>query len=97
MKNFNDRMAASDASHKSFNDRMAAGDTQQRNFLNYINEESTVVDSTGKTFQVDSSYQRYFINKNDGTYVGGDIRMDADKLRSLGLNPDNYEEAKIKK
>ena len=97
MKAFNDRMAAGDANMKAFNDRMAAGDTQQRNFLNYINEENTVVDSSGKTFQVDSSYQRYFINKNDGTYVGGDIRMDLDKLRSLGLNPDNYEEAQIKK
>ena len=96
-KAFNDRMAASDTNMKAFNDRMAAGDTQQRNFLNYINEENTVVDSSGKTFQVDSSYQRYYINKNDGTYVGGDIRMDPDKLRSLGLNPDNYEEAQIKK
>jgi hypothetical protein len=87
--------AQGDASMKSFNDRMAAGDAQHRTFLNYVNEESTVVDSSGKTFQVDGSYQRYFLNKQDGSYVGGDIRMDVDKLRSLGLNPDDYEEAKI--
>ncbi len=85
-----------DASTKAFNDRMAAGDTQQRNFLNYINDENTVVNSAGQTYQVDNNYQRYFINKNDGTYVGGDIRMDADQLRTMGLNPDDYEEAKIK-
>jgi hypothetical protein len=96
VKGFNDRMAAQDANMKGFSDRTASGDDQQRRFLNYINEENTVLDSSGKSFQVDSSYQRYFINKNDGTYVGGDIRMDVDKLRTLGLNPDDYEEAKIK-
>jgi hypothetical protein len=89
--------AQGDASMKSYQDRMASGDTQQRNFLNYVNEENTVVDSSGKAYQVDSSYQRYFINKQNGTYVGGDITTDVDKLRSLGLNPDDYEEAKIKK
>jgi hypothetical protein len=82
---------------KSFNDRMASSDTQHRNFLNYVNEENTVVDPSGKTFQVDGSYQRYFIHKQTGTYVGGDSGTDIDKLRSLGLNPDDYEEAKIKK
>ena len=89
--------AQGDASMKSYYDRMASSDNQHRSFLNYVNEESTVVDSSGKAFQVDSSYQRYFLNKQDGTYVGGDIRMDVDKLRSLGLNPDDYEEAKIER
>ncbi|RKH42283.1 hypothetical protein [Corallococcus sicarius] len=32
---------------KSYYDRLAAGDTQHRNFLNYINDENTVVDSSG--------------------------------------------------
>ncbi|WP_164019997.1 hypothetical protein [Pyxidicoccus trucidator] len=89
--------AQGDASMKSYYDRMAAGDTQHRNFLNYVNEENTVVGSSGKTFQVDSSYQRYFMHKRDHTYVGGDVRMDLDTLRSLGLNPDDYEEVKIVK
>lgn len=89
--------AQGDASMKSYYDRMAAGDTQHRNFLNYINDENTVVDSSGKSFQVDNSYQRYFMHKRNHTYVGGDLRMDVDSLRSLGLNPDDYEEVKLKK
>jgi hypothetical protein len=82
------------ASTRAFEQRMSAMDSSQRSFLNYINDESTVVNSSGKTFQVDNSYQRYYINKTTGTYVGGDIRLDHDKLRDLGLNPDDYEEAK---
>ncbi|HYH97461.1 hypothetical protein [Hyalangium sp.] len=89
--------AQGDASMKSYYDRMASGEAQHRNFLNYINEENTVVGSNGKTFQVDSSYQRYFMHKRDRTYVGGDTGMDLDKLRSLGLNPNDYEEVKITK
>ncbi|RYG31307.1 hypothetical protein EON81_23185 [bacterium] len=88
--------AQGDASMKNYYDRMAAGDVQQRRFLNYINDENTVVGSGGKTYQVDNSYQRYFMKKSDRTYVGGDSTMDIDKLRSLGLNPDDYEEVKIK-
>ncbi|RYG49611.1 hypothetical protein EON79_00690 [bacterium] len=88
--------AQGDASVKNFYDRMAAGDVQQRNFLNYINDENTVVGSGGKTYQVDNSYQRYFMHKQNRTYVGGDSTMDIDKLRSLGLNPSDYEEVKIK-
>lgn len=94
------RMAAihaqGDASMKAYYDRMASSDAQHRMFLNYINNERTVVDSSGKTFQVDGSNQRYFVNKYNGTYVGGDSTMDIDKLRGLGLNPNDYEEVKIK-
>jgi hypothetical protein len=94
------RMAAiqaqGDASMKAYYDRMASSDAQHRTFLNYINDERTVVDSSGETFQVDGSYQRYFVNKHDGTYVGGDSTMEIDKLRGLGLNPNDYEEVKIK-
>lgn len=89
--------AQGDASMKRFDARMKAGDAQHRGFLNYINEEHTVVDAKGKAYQVDNSYQRYFVNKRTGTYVGGDIRMDVDKLRGLKLNPDDYEEVKIKR
>lgn len=89
--------ARGDASTQAFNQRMAAGDAQQRNFLNYINDESTVVSSSGKTFQVDNSYQRYFMKKSDRTYIGGDSTMDLDSLRRFNLNPDDYEEVKIRK
>ncbi|HVG57405.1 MAG TPA: hypothetical protein VNA24_02540, partial [Hyalangium sp.] len=78
-------------------DRMSSGDTQHRNFLNYINEENTVASSDGKTYQVDGSYQRYFMHKRERTYVGGDTSMNLDTLRSLGLNPGDYEEVKIQK
>ncbi|MDY7232156.1 hypothetical protein [Hyalangium rubrum] len=87
--------AQGDASMKSYYDRMASGDAQHRNFLNYINEENTVVGANGKTFQVDNSYQRYFMHKQNRTYVGGDMRMELDTLRRLGLNPDDYEEVKL--
>lgn len=89
--------AAGDASMKAFNDRMASSDAQHRSFLNYINEENTVASPGGKTYQVDSGYQRYFLHKRNGTYLGGDMRMDLDKLREFNLNPDDYEEMTIKR
>jgi hypothetical protein len=88
--------ARGDASTKSYNDRMASGDVQHRNFLNYINDENTVASSSGKTYQVDGSYQRYYMHKRNQTYLGGNTHMDIDQLRKLGLNPDDYEEVKVK-
>jgi hypothetical protein len=88
--------SANDAHNQAFEQRMSSMDTTQRSFLNYINDENTVVSSNGKTYQVDNSYQRYFMNKTNHTYVGGDIGMDLDKLRQLGLNPDDYEEVKVR-
>lgn len=89
--------AAGDANTKRYYERSAASDNQQRNFLNYINDENTVASPSGKTFQVDNSYQRYFMHKGNGTYVGGDSTTDLDSLRQQGLNPDDYEEVKIKR
>jgi hypothetical protein len=86
-----------DAGTKAFNDRMASSDAQHRSFLNYINDENTVASASGKTFQVDSGYQRYFVHKTNHSYIGGDITMDLDKLRRLNLNPDDYEEVKIQR
>ena len=88
--------AQGDASTRAFEQRMSSMDTTQRSFLNYINDENTVVGSGGKTYQVDNSYQRYFMHKSDRTYVGGDVTMDVDHLRKLGLNPDDYEEVKVR-
>ncbi|CAN5543449.1 hypothetical protein BH11ARM1_BH11ARM1_15670 [soil metagenome] len=88
--------AQGDASMKAYYDRDASSDVQQRNFLNYINDESTVVNSSGKSFQVDNSYQTYFINKSTQKYIGGDSHMTVDDLRKFGLNPDDYEATKIK-
>lgn len=89
--------AAGDASTRAYYERSAASDTQHRGFLNYINEESTVVGSSGSVRQVDNSYQRYYINRNDNSYVGGDINFDDRSIRAMGLNPDDFEEAKIRR
>lgn len=88
--------AAGDASVRNFYERSAASDRQHQGFINTINGEHTVVSSSGKTWQVDNSYDRYFVNKNDNSYIGGDIRLDADEIRRRGFNPDDYEEVKIR-
>ncbi len=61
--------AAGDANTAAFENRMDAIDGNQRQFLNYINDEQTVVDGGGKAFQVDDGYDRYFVNKSDNSYV----------------------------
>ncbi len=87
---------AGDASMKKWYDQQAQSDNTQRRFLNYITEENTVV-TGGKTYQVDNSHQRYFINKNTGKYIGTSSTTDLDDLRGMmNTNPDDYQEAKIK-
>lgn len=88
--------AAGDASIQSFNERMATGDEIQRGFLNYINDEETTVAPSGQTYQVQTGYQRYFVNPADNSYVGGDIDFDEDDIRQLGLNPSDYQEVQPK-
>lgn len=87
--------AANDANVSGFLDRMNSSDVQHRSFLNYINEENTVTTSGGNRMQVDNSYDRYWVNKYDGSYVGGDINFGGSSLSDLGLNPGDYEEATI--
>lgn len=89
--------AQGDASMKAYYDRSNASDLQHRNFLNYINDETTVVNSAGKAFQVTNSYQRYYMHKGNGTYVGGDSTTDLESLRRMGFNPDDYEEVKVRR
>ncbi|MFB2580851.1 hypothetical protein ACEXQD_06340 [Herbiconiux sp. P15] len=88
--------AAGDASMQSYNERMATGDEIQRGFLNYINDEETVVGSGGQTYQVQTGFQRYFVNPIDNSYVGGDITFDDDDIRQLGLDPAAYQEVQPK-
>lgn len=87
--------AANDASVANFYDRMEAGDANQRGFLNYINEENTVATPTGQQYQVDNSYDRYWMDTSTGTYVGGDINFDDADLRELGLDPNAYTEVQV--
>jgi len=89
--------AAGDASMKAYYERDAASDRSHRNFINMINEETTVVGSNGKQHQVSNAYQRYFMHKRTGQYVGGDIHFNEDSIRRMGLNPDDYDEVHIKK
>jgi hypothetical protein len=89
--------ASNDANIQRYNDRMASGDNIQRNFLNYINDEETVQAPTGQTYQVATGYQNYYVNKNDNSYVGGDINFGDTQLRQMGLNPDDYQQVQIKK
>lgn len=88
--------AANDASVRNFFERSAASDRQHQGFINSINGEHTVVNSSGQTWQVDNSYDKYYVNRNDNSYIGGDVRLDADEIRRRGLNPDDYEEVKIR-
>ena len=86
---------AGDASMAAYRSRDAASDSSQRGFLNYINEENTVAGPSGRTFQVDNKYERYYINKNDNSYIGlkgGTSLHDLD-----GVNPGDYEEAKVRR
>lgn len=93
------RMAAikafGDASMKSYYERDAASDRSHRNFLNMINEESTVVTSDGTRHQVSNSYDNYYLHKRTGKYIGGDVHFNEDSIRRMGLNPDDYEQAKV--
>lgn len=89
--------AAGDASMKAYYERDAASDRSHRNFINMINEESTVAGPDGKTHQVSNAYQRYFMHKRTGQYLGGDIHFNEDSIRKMGLNPDDYDEVHIKK
>ena len=79
-----------------FNERMSANDENTRRFSNYIQDESTVLDSSGEEHQVDDSYDRYYLNRNDGTYIGGDTTFDDSSLLGLGLDPSDYEFAPVK-
>lgn len=72
-------------------------DNNHGQFLNMIKEESTVSTPDGKTFQVDNSHKKYYINKLDNSYIGTDQYTTIDDLRRLNPNvdPNNYEEAQI--
>ena len=87
--------AQGDASMQSYYDRMDSMDHTQRDFLNYINEEETVAGSSTGTSQVASGASKYYVNKYDGTYVGGDINFGDAQLRQLGLNPSDYEQVTV--
>ncbi len=89
--------AQGDASMQNYYDRMDSMDHTQRDFLNYINEEETVTGGSTGTRQVATGATNYWVNKYDGTYVGGDINFDEGQLREIGLNPNDYEQVTVVK
>lgn len=89
--------AQGDASMQSYYDRMDSMDHTQRYFLNYINEEETVSGGETGTRQVATGATNYWVNKYDGTYVGGDINFGDTQLRQMGLNPSDYEQVTVVK
>lgn len=89
--------AAGDAQMSNWKAQQDQTEVSHNRFKNYINGEETVVTPNGTTHQVQTGQGRYFLNKNDNTYIGMDSTKDAEDLRKVwGLNPDNYEEGKIK-
>ena len=89
--------AQGDASMQNYYNRMDSMDHTQRDFLNYINEEETVSGGSTGTRQVATGATNYWVNKNDGTYVGGDVNFGDTQLRALGLNPNDYEQVTVVK
>jgi hypothetical protein len=57
-----------------------------------------VVDPGGQTYQVGTWQDCYYVDKTDNTYIGTDSTVERDDLRSrFGVNPDSYEETRIRK
>jgi hypothetical protein len=52
----------------------------------------------GVPSQVEAGQDQYFRNKSDNTYIGTDSTKELEDLRRImGLNPDDYENVKIKR
>ncbi|WPB79623.1 hypothetical protein KYC5002_10760 [Archangium violaceum] len=84
---------AQDAAHHARMHTSTSDDTHRR-FLNTITEERTVIDGAGNTYQVADGYDRYFRRRSDGAWLG---TRDHRGLNDIpGVNPDDYEEVKIK-
>jgi len=114
MQGWQAQQAASDAGHRNFMNAVneqstvghggaAGGDAggggfSHQRFVNYINEQETVIDPNGgDAYQVEAGHQRYYKHKRDDTYVGTDNFTELDDLRKRGLNPDDYDEVKIRR
>jgi len=87
--------ATNDARNQQWASQQASNDAGHERFLNLIRGEHTVSDGSGHVFQVDNSHQKYFVNPTTNTYVGTDSTTSLDDLRRLGLNPDDFREARI--
>ena len=83
--------ASNDAQMTSYDDRMQSSDVSHRQFLNYINEESTVQSTSGSKVQVQTGFETYWVNPSTREYVGGDVGLDEQALRNMGYDPSQFE------
>ena len=90
--------ASGDARVNAWKQQQAQSDASHERFLNYIKGENTVVNGSGVTSQVEAGQDRYFRNKTNNTSIGTDSTKELEDLRKImGLNPDDYENVKIKR
>lgn len=107
---FHERQAAIDANHQAFRNAIRqpvynaySGDGGQNGasherFINYIRGEETVVGAGGQNYQVEAGQDRYYVNASDNTYIGTDGAVERDDLHArFGVNPEGYEEARVRK
>ncbi len=85
----------SDAVNKAimdgYNSSMASQEKSHKEFIDVINEKTNVVDnSTGKTYKVESHYNKYWMNSN-GEYISTD-KHTYDPNLDEGLNKQKWEE-----
>lgn len=74
------------------------GDFGHRRFLNVITEQETVIDGAGNAYQVEGGHERYYKHRRDNSYLGTDASVEHQDLRArFGVNPDDYEEVRIKR
>lgn len=64
-RNFNARSAANDARHNSWQAGQAASDNSHRQFINGINETSTMTDNNGNYYQVQGYSNNTWVNGNN--------------------------------
>jgi hypothetical protein len=92
----NDLHQQYDQQNRNWEQSQASQQEQHEKFLNTIKGEHTVRDNEGNTYQVDNSQQRYYVDKNNNTYIGADATTSLDDLRKIkSINIDNFEEVQI--
>jgi hypothetical protein len=94
------RMANLQQSHDQWNNNWQqnqnAIDDRHNQFINSINNEHTVADRSGNTYQVDNYSDKYFVDKTNNTYIGTHSTVTLDDLRKIkNLNIENFEQVQI--
>lgn len=72
-----------DNSHQSWMNNQQTMDRGQENFVDYIRDEQRIGNGENYT-KVESGYDNYYVNQNEGTYIGTNSQFD--------VAPDGYEQ-----